>query len=322
MWKRTLAVAGGTTFLTTSALYSSHADFPVLSVSDNLFWTSSLRVLSSVSNFVHDSTIPKVIRSSFLSLYCTTVGVPASERVDLSSYSTLRSFRLRSTPKSTNTNNNQNAIVAPIGGIVQATGSVGARGALLGTDARTLLGAEERDPLSARGVRVAVAGDAASASLRYIVIRPRPRDSLLVVAPTDLTEIRSRCVSGSLMSVTGRAERMVYSSVWSDGLMAIVAQGGPGRRVKLDSEGSVSNTLKQGQSLSSDGAVASVVLLFESRDDGFKFDVKEGDEIEPGNRIAAFKVVEVGQEDVEMKAFKDKKKKKTESAVGRWRRTW
>lgn len=322
MWKRSLGVAGGTAFLTTSALYSSHADFPVLSASENMFCSSSLRVLSSISDFVHDAILPYSIRSPLFSLYCVSVGVPASERTDFSSYSTLRSFRSRSTYNLNNAINNHEAIIAPIGGTVLATGSVGARGALLETDARTLLGAAERDPLSARGVRVADAGDAASASLRYIVLQPRPCDSLLVIAPSNISELRSRNVSGTLVKTAGRVERAVYSGVWSDGLMAIIAQGGSGRRVNLETEGKARSTVKQGEVVNSDGTVASVVVLFESRDSGFKFEVNEGDVVEPGNRLAGFKPVTSGQDDEEMKLFKDSKKMKTNSYTGRLRRTW
>lgn len=288
-WRQLTALLTGTS---AASLYASHTDFPLLSSSEQAWRDTPLRALSSISDYIHDISLPRVTRRALLGAYSAMLGITEDDHADLREYPTLRALRMRTISKPASPAN-PGALVAPCAGTVLAAGRAGAFGAVGDADARTVLAASERDPLCTSAVRVADGdSEAVEAALRFILIAPGASDAHSFVAPADFSLRRARAVDGALLAshaprALARAERVVLQGTWEHGLFSLVALAGAGRRVyPADAKAASRGALSRGQPLPAVRMASAVAVLFESPDKSFEFIVAPGEHVQCGQPLA------------------------------------
>lgn len=316
------SILGGAAGVSATALYSAHAPIPVLSRYDHPITRGTLAFLSGVADTLQDIALP----SPVLGLYCAATGADNCE------YGSIRAFRARPIPQNTNIKGTRDVMLAPISGEILATGSVGTGGAILGTKIRDVLGAEDNDPISARGVRVTQEDidGYTDYSIRYVQIRPRVSDSLYTLAPTDVTHVRVKTIPGSLSEYsTHLSERAVYSGAWDGGLLALVALSGPGRRHTKQKDVATDVDVARRMPITPAPQAASLIVLFECADDGFVSLVKVGDRVTAGEPLAKVSHIKQASDtnkaitsERELEEYKERRGSTVGKRTGRVRRSW
>lgn len=200
---------------------------------------------------------------------------------------------------------------------------------------REVLGADDKDPLSARGVRVTTEDIAGYTdySLRYVHIRPRMGDSLYTIAPTDVSGVQVRSMGGvygefgAFGTQTG-VERAVYTGTWDGGLLSMVCFSGPGRRHNIQDINDMD--IGRRQPLEPAPQPASLLVVFECADDGLVTLVKAGDGITAGQPLAKVSSMatlsnsnkEGSSGTKELDEYKERRQKRGGKEGGRVRRSW
>lgn len=282
-----------------------------------------LNIIGVMTYYASSIPVPTVLRSSVYRSYCRAVGCDALEAdKDLSEYTSLAEFFGRGIRQKLRPIEIDAPLVVPCDGIVVGAGPVGAYGSIEVKNQkyriRDLMGAAEREPLAATSVAVADRKESGS-RLWYVVMHLEPRHCHRFSSPGSWWLLERRHIPGFLLwlkpiidSLYTENERVVLLGHWEHGMFAMTAVGAAGRgSIKMDVEDKAfrpyllprnqrisrkdydsPKRLSAGEALGGFRLGSAIVLVFEAPEAGFSFDVKTGDEVKTGQRLATITAIE------------------------------
>lgn len=319
------ALATGGLATGVGAIAAAHSkEGPPTGQAANLLRALPLNAIGLTAGYISAIPIPRPLRASVFSYYCSLVGCdPLESDRPLDEFSSLAAFFARSLRSDARSVDSSGTLVSPADGVIMALGPVGAFGTIEVKGSkyriRDLLAASEREPLSVSSVAVADRSrqfESESMRLWYAVLHMSPGHCHRFSSPARWMCAARRHVAGYLLWLNPQIEglytqneRVVLVGTWSHGLFTMTAVGAAGRgTIALDFEKDICRpgirtacghidhhgykspvALAAGDSIGGFLLGSAIVLVFEAPENEFEFTAQAGDSIRTGEKLGDVK---------------------------------